>query len=49
MPKGLPPSRQFEHKIELQANVQPVKVKAYRYPRSQKIEIELQVKNMLAD
>lgn len=43
IPKGLPPSRLRDHKIPLQANANPVKVRPYRYPHSQKTEIERMV------
>lgn len=47
--KGLPPSRNCDLRIELIPNAQPVKVKPYRYPHGQKFEIELQVKNIMAE
>ena len=39
-PKGLPPHRQYDHKITLMPGVQPVTVKPYRYSSQQKDEIE---------
>ncbi|KAK1662215.1 hypothetical protein QYE76_050374 [Lolium multiflorum] len=46
-PKGLPPSRAFDHKIPLMAGAQPVNVKPYRYNPQQKDEIERQIKDMI--
>lgn len=48
-PVGLPPAREFEHKIELLPNTGPVKVKPYRYPVIQKSEIERLVAELLED
>lgn len=36
IPRGLPPTRLCDHKIPLQHNTNPVKVRPYRYPHSQK-------------
>lgn len=49
IPTGLPLSRQCDHRIELFPNAQQVKVKPYRYPHSQKSEIESQVQTMLTE
>jgi len=48
-PSGLPPLRSHDHHIPLLKNSPPVKVKPYRYPHSQKEEIEKLVKNMLRE
>ncbi|XP_047965215.1 uncharacterized protein LOC125209670 [Salvia hispanica] len=47
LPTGMPPRRQFDHKIHLLPNTKPVNVRPYRYPYFQKTEIERQVKEML--
>ncbi|KAG6402647.1 hypothetical protein SASPL_134849 [Salvia splendens] len=47
LPAGLPPPRQFDHRIHLLPNTKPVNVRPYRYPYFQKNEIEHQVKQML--
>ncbi|KAL1555793.1 hypothetical protein AAHA92_11493 [Salvia divinorum] len=46
-PRGLPPSRLFDHRIHLLPNTKPVNVRPYRYPYFQKAEIERQVRDML--
>jgi hypothetical protein len=46
-PSGLPPPRDHNHEIHLKEGTQPVKVKPYRYPHSQKEEIEKMVQDML--
>lgn len=48
IPTGLPPSRYYNHKIDLIPKAEPVKVKPYCYPHSQKTEIEAQVQQMIA-
>ncbi|XP_072066659.1 uncharacterized protein [Arachis hypogaea] len=48
-PQGLPPPRSHDHAIPLVPNALPVKVKPYRYPHSQKSEIERIVADMLAE
>ncbi|GAU44890.1 hypothetical protein TSUD_400530 [Trifolium subterraneum] len=46
-PTGLPPTRSQDHDIPLQVGTMPVKVKPYRYPHSQKEQIEKMVHEML--
>jgi hypothetical protein len=46
-PEGLPPQRLQNHAIILKEGSQPVKVKPYSYPHSQKEQIEKMVKKML--
>ena len=46
-PSSLPPQRSHDHSIPLLKGSQPVKVKPYRYPHSQKEEIERLVLGML--
>lgn len=46
-PTGLPPVRAFDHHIFLLPEVTPVNVCPYRYPHSQKEEIECLVGEML--
>lgn len=46
-PTGLPPTRRHSHAIPLKEGSQPVKVKLYRYPHSQKTQIEKMVHEML--
>nr|XP_025623830.1 uncharacterized protein LOC112716183 isoform X1 [Arachis hypogaea] len=48
-PKGLPPQRAHDHLFPLTKGAEPVKVRPYRYPHSQKNQIELMVKQMLED
>ncbi|KAL1534405.1 hypothetical protein AAHA92_30586 [Salvia divinorum] len=47
LPTGLPPARQFDHRIHLLPGSKPVNVRPYRYPYFQKNEIEKQVQEML--
>ncbi|XP_042012417.1 uncharacterized protein LOC121760890 [Salvia splendens] len=47
LPSGMPPRRQFDHKIHILPDAKPINVKPYRYPYFQKNEIEKQVKEML--
>ncbi|XP_047965656.1 uncharacterized protein LOC125210120 [Salvia hispanica] len=47
LPPGMPPKRQFDHKIHLLPQSKPVNVRPYRYPYFQKTEIERQVKKMI--
>ncbi|KAI5445729.1 hypothetical protein KIW84_013817 [Lathyrus oleraceus] len=46
-PKGLPPPRFQDHTIPLIEGSNPVKVRPYRYPHSQKAQIEKMVAEML--
>ncbi|GAU11620.1 hypothetical protein TSUD_346120 [Trifolium subterraneum] len=46
-PAVLPPSRSHNHCIPLIEGSSPVKVKPYRYPHSQKAQIEIMVEDML--
>lgn len=46
-PQGLPPTRDQDHAIPLQEGAQPVKVRPYRYPHSQKEQIEKWYKKCL--
>ena len=48
IPKGLPPPRSHDHSIPLQEGVTAIKVRPYRYPFSQKTQIEDMVADMLA-
>ncbi|KAL8100260.1 hypothetical protein AgCh_032491 [Apium graveolens] len=45
-PQGLPPKRAHEHAIRLKEGSSPVGVRPYRYPQSQKDEIERLIKDM---
>lgn len=40
VPTELPPHREHDHKIILKEGVSPVNVRPYRYPATQKDEIE---------
>jgi hypothetical protein len=46
-PQGLPPHRQYDHALTLEAGAQPPNIKPYRYSPAQKDEIESQVLEML--
>jgi len=46
-PTTLPPCRTHNHRIPLKDEATPVKVRPYRYPHSQKQQIELMVQEML--
>ena len=48
-PMSLPPTRAHDHSIPLVDGYQPIKVKPYRYPHSQKEEIEKLVNGMLEE
>jgi hypothetical protein len=48
VPTTLPPNRPIDHKINLNNTANPINVRPYRYPHFQKNEIELQIKEMLA-
>jgi len=41
VPSGLPPTRSHNHSIPLLHGADPIKVKPYRYPLSQKQQIEI--------
>lgn len=47
VPKGLPPPRGHKHAIVLKEGSNPVGFRPYRYPQSQKDEIEKLIKEML--
>ncbi|XP_074328452.1 uncharacterized protein LOC141666362 [Apium graveolens] len=47
MPLGLPPCRGHEHCITLKDGTNPISVRPYRYPQSQKDEIEGLIRDML--
>lgn len=47
LPSGLPPSRSHDHSIVLKVGVKAIKVRPYRYPVSQKAQIEKMVAEML--
>jgi len=47
-PTTLPPSRSHNHVIPLMKDAKPVKVRPYRYPHSQKQQIQTMVQEMLA-
>nr|KYP57088.1 Retrovirus-related Pol polyprotein from transposon 17.6 [Cajanus cajan] len=47
VPKGLPPNRSQNHAIPLMPSTGPVKVRPYRYPHSQKLQIEKMIQDML--
>ncbi|WVZ05912.1 hypothetical protein V8G54_019258 [Vigna mungo] len=49
IPSGLPPPRSHVHQIPLLEGSNPVKVRPYRYPHSQKEEIERLVAQMLQE
>lgn len=46
-PTGMPPSRNFRHRIVLEQGTYPVVVRPYRYPHAQKDEIERHCEDML--
>ncbi|GJU37588.1 retrotransposon-related protein [Tanacetum coccineum] len=48
VPKSLPPTRPFDHRIRLLPNTSPVNVKPYRYPHFQKAEMERLISLMLS-
>lgn len=47
-PMSLPPFRTHFHSIPLIPNASPPNIRPYRYPHSQKTEIEKQVKELLS-
>lgn len=47
MPPGLPPIRERDHYITLKEGTDPISVRPYRYPQSQKDEIERLISDML--
>lgn len=46
-PRGLPPSREVDHKIPFKIRVDLVNVRPHRYSRLQKDDIEKKIKDML--
>ena len=48
-PTGLPPPRIQDHGIPLEPGSGPVKIKPYRYPHSQKEQIEIMIQQMLLE
>ena len=48
-PKGLPPSREFDHSIPLLPDTTPINVHPYRYSYYQKSKIEKLIREMLAE
>lgn len=46
-PQGLPPVREFDHRIPLKDESKPINVHPYRYAHYQKEEIKRQVHDML--
>ncbi|GJZ25133.1 reverse transcriptase [Tanacetum coccineum] len=48
VPKSLPPTRPFDHRIPLLPNTSPINVKPYRYPHFQKAEMERLISEMLS-
>lgn len=47
LPKGLPLRRVHDHAIEIKLGAQPPNIRPYRYPHSQKEEIERLLSEML--
>jgi hypothetical protein len=47
IPQGLPPPRDYDHRIPLVLGARPVQLRPYRYAPALKSEIEKQVINML--
>ncbi|KAL8118331.1 hypothetical protein AgCh_016023 [Apium graveolens] len=47
LPPGLPPNRGHEHAINLKDGTDPISVRPYRYPQSQKDEIEALIRDMM--
>jgi hypothetical protein len=47
IPKGLPPTRNHDHDIDLILGSVPPNINPYRYPYAQKSEIERKVEEML--
>ena len=47
-PRGLPPSRPYNHRIHLLSGTAPVAVCSYCYPQLQKDELERQCATMLS-
>ncbi|GJZ90056.1 ty3-gypsy retrotransposon protein [Tanacetum coccineum] len=48
VPKSLPPTRPFDHRIPLLPNTSPINVKPYCYPHFQKAEMERLISEMLS-
>lgn len=47
IPMGLPPQRQFDHKIVLKEGTTPISIRPYRYPAVQKDVIEKTTRELL--
>ena len=46
-PTSLPPTRIYDHTINLKPNMEPINIRSYRCPPIQKNEIEKMVRDML--
>jgi hypothetical protein len=46
-PRGLPPNRRHDHRIQIIPGAEPANVRPYRYPHVQKEEISKLVEEML--
>lgn len=47
IPKGLPPSRGFEHMVKLEEGAKPIIITPYKHPKAYKDEIEEAIKELL--
>nr|GEW12079.1 hypothetical protein [Tanacetum cinerariifolium] len=47
IPKCLPPRRSYDHKIPLKEGIQPINIRPYRHPSTQKDAIESMVEELL--